>query len=260
MMSDEADDRTTTDDGEAHLPWSELAAGHALSCLDAPADARYLAHAKDCEQCQQIESELSAVVAELAFAATALQPPPSLKASIMEAVVKDAGQPAVVDRPVFLAGRRSRRTARRGLPNPVRAAAAAVVVLVVVGTGIFIRVNSHSSVSVADRCAKVKCLTAQLTASGRAVATVMVLDGTAWVDAPGLPATPVDSSYVLWRIRDGKPVAVAAFRSTPTEGPVKAGPVSVPVAQVSGLAISQEHGKVAPAAPSDVLAQGVVSS
>jgi hypothetical protein len=264
--------------GDGHEQWSELAAGYALSCLDEADEASYVEHAATCEQCRQLESDLADVVAELAFATPAFEPPASLKASIMRAVADNAasadaavgitalgdpalGDPAVPPRaaPVSLADHRARKTARTGLLRPIWAAAAAVVVVVAVGTGLVIKGSTHAT-SVAAQCARVKCPTVQLTASGKSVATVMMLGGTAYVDAAGLPATPGDSSYVLWRISNGTPIAVASFSSTPTKGPVKAGPVDVPVSQVGELAISQEHGHVLPAAPTDVLAQGVVAS
>jgi hypothetical protein len=247
-------------ENDDHRPWSELAAGHALSSLDDADEASYLAHAADCPQCQQLAADLADVVAELAFATPAFEPPATLKASIMRAVVEDGAARKSVA-PGSLEDRRTRKNAASGVLRPVWAVAAAVVILIAVGTTAIVKGASHSnSVSVADQCARVNCPTVQLTASGKAVATVMMLNGTAWVDAAGLPSTPSDSSYVLWRIANGKPVAVNAFSSTPTEGPVKVGPVTVPVSQVGELAISQEKGQVPPSVPSNVLAQGVVAA
>jgi hypothetical protein len=252
---------------DAHLPWSELAAGHALSSLDEADKVLYLEHAATCAVCRELEADLATVVAELAFSTPAFEPPASLKASIMQAISADdvaagdavVGVDSAATPPVSLAQRRERKAAGSGIPRPVWAAAAAVVVLVAVGTGLIVKGASHST-SVADQCAKVKCPTVQLTASGKAVATVMMLNGDAYVVAPGLPTTPGNARYVLWRTANGKAVAVAAFSSTPTQGPIKAGPVTVPADQVGELAISQEPGHVLPAAPTDVLAQGVLSS
>jgi Anti-sigma-K factor rskA len=248
-------DDTNIDD--AHLIWSELAAGYALSSLDDADEADYLEHAADCPDCVQLAADLAEVVAELAFATPAVEPPASLKASIMRAVASD--DVAQVTTASALNERRARKAGGSRLLRPIWAAAAVIVVLVAVGTGVVVNSSKHST-SVADQCAKVNCPTVALTASGRNVATVMVLNGTAWVAATGLPSTPSDTSYVLWRITGGTPVAVAAFTSTPNEGPVKVGPVTVPVSQVGSLAISQEKGQVLPSVPSDVLAQGVLPS
>jgi hypothetical protein len=243
---------------DAHRIWSELAAGYALSSLDEADEAVYLQHAAGCPDCEQLAADLADVVAELAFATPSVEPPASLKASIMRAVVEDDASRVLA--PSSLAQRRAQRNAGKSrLLRPVWAAAAAVVLIAAVSTGIAVRSGSHST-SVADQCAKVNCPTVALTASGRNVATVMVLNGTAWVAATGLPSTPSDASYVLWRIESGTPVAVAAFTSTPNEGPVKVGPVTVPVSDVDSLAISQEKGPTLPAAPSNVLAQGVLPS
>jgi hypothetical protein len=242
---------------DPHWLWSELAAGYALSALDDADEASYLEHAADCPDCERLAADLAEVVAELAFATPIVEPPASLKASIMRAVADDGA--ARVTTPSSLDQQRARKAAGSRLLRPIWAAAAVIVVLAAVGTGVIVSSNKHST-SVADQCAKVNCPTVALTASGRDVATVMVLNGTAWVAATGLPSTPADSSYVLWRITGGSAVAVAAFTSTPDEGPVKVGPVTVPVSQVGALAISQEKGQLLPTAPSDVLAQGVLPS
>jgi hypothetical protein len=251
---------------DAHLPWSELAAGNALSSLDDADRELYLAHAATCAVCRALESDLAEVVAELAFTTPPVQPPASLRDSIMKVVAEDAGRTGdsaatlAPTSPISLVERRTRKAGRAGgLLRPVWAAAAAVVVVAAVGVGVLVNGGSHST-SVAAQCAKVNCPTVQLTASGKAVATVMMLGGTAYVATTGLPATPGGSSYVLWRFSNGTAVAVAAFSSTPTEGPVKAGAVAVPAKQVGELAISQEHGTVPPTSPTDVLAQGVLSS
>jgi hypothetical protein len=258
----ESDDDVEFGSGDPHQLWSELAAGHALSALDDADRANYLQHALTCAQCRQLEADLAAVVTELAYTTPAVAPPASLKASIMNVVNADAGTAAAehgeAAAPVSLDDRRAGKAARAGMLRPVWAAAAAVVVLAAVGTGLIVKGSSHST-SVAAQCAKVKCPTVRLTAAGKPVATVMMLGGTAYVDAAGLPATPSGSNYVLWRISDGNPVAVAAFSSTPTKGIIKAGAVTVPVSQVGELAISQEAGTTLPAAPTDVLAQGVVA-
>lgn len=242
----------TTVDAEDHERWAELAAGHVLSSLDETDEAAYLEHASHCDSCQQLERDLSITLGELATSTTPVTPPPSLRASIMrEVLADDENHTAAV---VSIGD--ARRTTRR--PTWLVAAAAAAVVIVAgsVAWGL----SGHKQASVAARCAKVHCPTVALDADGRQVATVMVLDKTAYLQANGLPATPAGHSYVLWRISKGQPpVGVAALRTTPTSAPVKAGPVAVPISGVESFAISEEPGDSVPAAPTHVVASGTTT-
>src|SRR5450432_1985976 len=79
-----------------HDAWSELAAGYALSALDDADQATYLEHDGLCTVCRQLEHDFSEVIADLALTAPAVTPPPSLKASIMRAVVEDDAHRAQV--------------------------------------------------------------------------------------------------------------------------------------------------------------------
>jgi anti-sigma-K factor RskA len=88
----------------------------------------------------------------------------------------------------------------------------------------------------------------------------MVLNKVAYVQAQGLPATPSGRSYVLWRISgQGQAVPIAAVHTRPTQGPIKAGAMPVPITDVSRFALSVEAGDVVPAAPTDVIAEGTVA-
>jgi hypothetical protein len=245
-----------------HEVWAQLAAGHILSSLDDADEAIYLEHAVFCDRCQALERDLSEVLGDLALATPAVTPPASLKAAVMNAVHDEPlTAPVIVitgragDRrddgtPVRLAERRSSR-----LPQWIAVAAAVVALLV---AGVWVVAPKHKTASVAARCAAVDCPVITLTGAGRPVAAVMLLDGTAYIDAHGLPATPKGNSYVLWTLSTGKaPAGVAAVRTVPTSGPVRAGKFTTPIENVTGFAISEERGNTVPAAPSEhLLAQG----
>lgn len=238
---------------EEHEDWSELAVGHALSSLDDADEAMYLEHAASCEICRELEREFSETLADLALAAPAVTPPASLKASIMSAIGADEAHRALVI-PIDRQGE-SVRSRTRKLPLWVAGVAAAVVAIALVAVWV---VPGHKQASVAARCAAVNCPVISLTGGGQSVAAVMVLDDTAYIDPHGLPATPKGDVYVLWALSTGKsPVGVAALRTVPNSGPVRAGTFTTPIGDVSGFAVTEEQGDAVPANPSEhLLAQG----
>ena len=264
-----------------HELWAELAAGHAMSSLDDADEAMYIQHSASCEVCRDMERDLSLVLADLAHATPPVLPPPALKESIMAAVRDDdeggrvipiTGRREVLE-PVGLtlvAGVGGTDVAARGGPDAavtsarrpryaqpwIVGVAAAVVALALVV--VWVVAPGHASASIAQRCAKVNCPIITLTGAGQSVAAVMVLDNAAYIDPHGLPPTPTGDVYVLWSISQGKaPVGVAALHTVPTSGPVRAGSFTTPIADVSGFAITEEHGDSVPATPSEhLLAQG----
>jgi hypothetical protein len=239
---------------DEHEEWSELAVGHALSSLDDADEATYLEHAASCETCRDVERGFSKTLADLALAAPAITPPPSLKASIMAAIGEDEARRVVVI-PIDRHGDSIRSRARK-IPGWVAGVAAAVVALALVA--VWVVAPGHKQASIAARCAAVNCPVITLTGGGQSVAAVMVLDDSAYIDPHGLPATPKGDVYVLWALSTGKaPVGVAALHTVPTSGPVRAGAFTTPISNVSGFAVTEEQGSVVPAAPSEhLLAQG----
>lgn len=258
-----------------HEIWSELAAGHAMSSLDDADEAVYLQHAASCEVCRDLERDLSDVLADLAQVPTAVTPPVALKQSIMAAIRDDESGRVIsiagrrdVPEPVGLtlvsgsgsgsgSGEAVSRPARRvrAMPAWIAGVAAAVVALALVIVWV---APGHKSASIAARCAKVNCPVITLTGAGQSVAAVMVLDNAAYIDPHGLPPTPAGDVYVLWSISQGKaPVGIAALHTVPTSGPVRAGAFTTPIADVTGFAVTEEHGDSVPATPSEhLLAQG----
>jgi hypothetical protein len=260
-----------------HELWSELAAGHAMSSLDDADEAMYIQHSASCDVCRDLERELSYVLADVARATPPITPPPALKESIMAAVREDddvaarvipisgrrevaepvaltiVGGTATASSPAAAASWSSRRVAK--MPAWIVGVAVAAVALALVIVWV---APGGKSASIASRCAKVDCPIVTLTGGGQSVAAVMVLDNAAYVDPHGLPPTPAGDVYVLWSLAKGKsPVGVAALHTVPTSGPVRAGTFTTPITDVSGFAITEEHGNVVPASPSEhLLAQG----
>jgi hypothetical protein len=266
-----------------HAAWSELAAGYAMSSLDAADEATYLQHAASCTTCRELEHDLSEVLADLAHATPAVAPPAALKATIMRAIHDDDSHQRstvpidsrrhVIDLTGAGTSGNSALSATTSATTPAAAVeslarrvrkvppswwarvAAGIVVVALVAVWVTPR---HKQASVAARCAAVSCPVITLTGGGRTVGAVMVLNDTVYVDAHGLPVTPAGYVYVLWSLSTGKaPVGLAAFRSTHTVSPVRAGSLPVAIGSVSGFAVSQEHGDSVPAAPSArILASG----
>ncbi len=236
-----------------HERWAELAAAHALSALEAEDEAEYVRHSATCEDCRQLESDVRATLAEVAQAAPGSAPPPGLKSAILRAAAEDAPTSATTQ----LAARRGQANPRsRWWPAWITAAAAVVVIAVAISVWTLSR-PTHASV--AARCASAHCPTVMLQADGKPVATVMVLDDVAYVQATDLPATPAGHSYVLWRISSGQsPVGVAALQLKPNADPVKAATLPVQVSAISSFALSEEPGTTVPASPTHVVAQGKV--
>lgn len=237
--------------GDDHERWAELAAGHVLSSLDDADEASYLEHSSHCDSCRQLERDLSITLGELAQLPAPSAPPASLKASILQAVIEDDEEHTA--NVVSISGGSDRSRRRKSAWMGAAAAGIAIVVAGSIAWG----VGAHKHASVAARCAQVHCPTIALDADGTKVATVMVLDNTAYLQADGLPATPTGHSYVLWRIAAGSaPVGMAALHTRPSASPVKAGAITVPISDVTSFAVSEEPGDSVPAAPTHVIATG----
>lgn len=93
---------------------------------------------------------------------------------------------------------------------------------------------------------------------GSTVGAVLVADGQRRLVTVGLPPNSADETYVLWGIRNQTPVPIGTFDvGTSDPGLERLGSPSE-AGSFSGYAISIEPGRVAPATPTDVVAQGQV--
>jgi anti-sigma-K factor RskA len=103
-------------------------------------------------------------------------------------------------------------------------------------------------------------------ASTRApAARLIVADGTAWLVPSGLRAdNTAQQVYVLWQITGGHtPLAVGSFDVRGHHGagrPIRVGPLTVPYSGTWAFAVSLEHGRTIPSAPSHPVALAQVPS
>jgi anti-sigma-K factor RskA len=243
----------------AHDDWRQLAVGHALDALEPADEAAFARHLAGCAECQDVVAETAATMAELAYAVTPAQAPAGLRDRILAAANADRrakGRPRADSAP-----RITRRRPPRW-PHPMQlAVAASVMLLAVIAAGVWTLVaQGHHEPDIAARCAAVSCPTAPLTAAGRTVADVMLLDDHAYVRPVALAGAGADHTYVLWRIGPNhRPIAVGAFSARGGHAIADAGSLGVPAGDVRELAISLEPGRTAPAVPSDVVATGGIA-
>ena len=88
-----------------------------------------------------------------------------------------------------------------------------------------------------------------------------MLDGEVWMQPTDMSANPADEIYVLWHITESHtPLAVGSFDvKAGVATPIKIGGLAAPYAGTSAFAVSLEHGRTIPAAPSGEVALGQVS-
>jgi hypothetical protein len=70
----------------------------------------------------------------------------------------------------------------------------------------------------------------------------------------------VDQTYVLWGLTSGVPVPLTAFDVVSQAPQLHAVPTATETEKFTGYAVSLEPGRRAPAAPTDVVASGLVRS
>jgi anti-sigma-K factor RskA len=271
-----------TERGPEHTDFDELAAGYALNALEPADEQRLLQHAADCPDCQQTMAEFREVAAFLAETAPPAEPSDQLGLRILAATrpardtdghqgvaladgpgagTPDPGAPESTDPeagpPPGVTRLRPARWRQRWL------AAAAAVVIAAGGVWGGLAATSGSSAPLAacqqpHKCSEVELITPQ---GHQAAAKVVVLDGEAWMQPTDMSANPADEIYVLWQISGSQaPRAIGSFNvRTGVATPVKVGGLVAPYAGTSAFAVSLEHGRTIPAAPSHVVAAGQVS-
>lgn len=95
----------------------------------------------------------------------------------------------------------------------------------------------------------------------RVAAKVVVLGHEVWMLPGVMTANPKDEIYVLWQVAgSGAPRAVGSFSVlTGSHAPIRVGGLTAPYLGTKAFAVSLEHGRTIPAAPSNMLAVGRVS-
>ncbi|MGY1856284.1 anti-sigma factor domain-containing protein [Modestobacter sp. SYSU DS0290] len=97
---------------------------------------------------------------------------------------------------------------------------------------------------------------------GRQVATVVARDGQVQVLSTGLaPNDTADSTYVVWGVSDGSPVAIGEFDVvSPRMELLSVGSAAAGLDEYGAYAVSIEPGRQAPAEPTEIVAKGQVTS
>lgn len=180
----------------------DLTAAYALDALDEPDRRRYEAHLAHCEQCRDQLGSLSEASTALAFGVAAAEPPPQLRARILERA--RAERPNVVPlRP------------RWAIPAAVTAVAAvaAAIALAVWASTLSSKVDSlETQRDQQERVAAVLAApgahTVPFGKNGRLVVTPA---GDAALIFRRLPAAPRGMTYEAWVAENGKPKPAGTF-------------------------------------------------
>src|SRR4051794_12627771 len=118
-----------------HDAYQELTAAYALDALDDDETQAYEEHLAGCEICQDNLAALSGTMVQLAFAAPPVDPPPELRARILEAAraERETVAPVETDNVVELSSRRRMRPSAR----TAIAAVAGIAACLVIGLGVW---------------------------------------------------------------------------------------------------------------------------
>lgn len=175
----------------------DLAGAYAVSALSDLERARFERHLSSCHACRAEADELVETAARLGAAVTAA-PPPSLRAQVLAEVDVTRQVP-----PRLGTGTPA---PRRSIGRFVPAAAAAVAVAVTLGAvgvlGPRERLDDRAVAALAAPDARTIELAGDGGVTGRVIASAVADTVVLAVDA--LPAR--DEVYVLWTVRDGRPV------------------------------------------------------
>jgi anti-sigma-K factor RskA len=283
-----------------HEDFDELAVGWALHALEPEDEAFFAQHLPDCPRCAQTVTETEGVMAALATDLPSAEPSEDLRRRLRAAVeqTEQVHRPPVVPPPLperslpFRARRFS--DADAPIPDPGVGAASdplqhsrfsslrergwmlalAAAVAGVVGLGIWNVSLSTARDRAVETAAEQQAVVAELLQPGAQVvarmddasgpvATVVVRDGDVHVISQALAVNDDAETYVLWGLRDGgaDPEAIGTFdvvRSRLDVNDVGSAPTGSDA--FDGYAVSLEPGRRPPAAPSEVLASGQVTS
>jgi anti-sigma-K factor RskA len=268
---------------------TEQAVGWALHALEPDEEMEVELHVPTCPDCRAAVHDTEAVMTSLATAVEQVDPPPRLRASILEAAAatpqvpsprRDArpaspprhrvsSAPAGGSAP---AGPR-RGGGRRLTPRRLVAASMALAAVVVIG-GLGARTiqlqqqlesANAQTVSTADlvrQMARPGVSHALLAKTdGTAVAAVVLTGGRRDVYTLGLGANADDHTYVLWGIKDpsSSPQPLGAFDVAARDSGMRVVGTSGGDA-FAAYAISLEPGRTPPASPTDVVASGALQA
>ena len=265
---------------------TEQAVGWALHALEPDEEMDVERHVPTCPDCRAAVRDTEAVMTHLATAVEQVDPPPRLRASILDAAAATPQVPAPPREPVAAPSPRHPRTAsavrsaalRPGLvraekgstvaPRLIAAAAAVVAVVAIGGLGLRTFQLQQQLDSVTAQASTATDLVRELARpgvshallarpDGTAVAAVVLSGGQRDVYTLGLAANATDHTYVLWGLKDmsSAPQPLGAFDVTARDPGLRVVGESGQDAYAA-YAISLEPGRTPPAAPTDVVAAG----
>lgn len=281
-----------------HEAFDELAVGWALHALEPEDEDAFAGHLASCARCARTVTETHEVMAAMATDLPVAEPSVDLRARLRAAVEETEQDPAPqavapptpirraprvtvpaeadepVSRPRFFGPRTVRHAEptsswRRVVPRALVAAGVAAVL----GLGAWnvavtqdrdtARATAASQSDVMDALlAPGRATIAPMEHDGRTVATVVARDGQAQVVTDGMGVNDTAATtYVLWGMTEGSPVALGTFDVTsPGIDLQTVGSDATGLDDYSAYGISIEPGRQAPSSPTDIVANGQVTS
>jgi hypothetical protein len=273
--------------------FDELAVGWALHALEPEDEAVFARHLPGCARCARTVAETHDVMAAMAQDLPAAEPSDGLRDRLRAAVeeTEQVRRPeprqSAAPPPLPPAGAPPRRLppapgrgavpswpgapGRRGRVPLALAAVAVAAIVALVTWDVSLESARQQAQATADgdrQIVSALMSPGQATmapvsdADGRAVATVVARQGQAQVVTWGLSENDrVRSTYVLWGMQDGTPVALGTFDVVSRDMDLRTvGSDRTGLDGYRAYGISLEPGRTAPAAPSRIVATGQVSS
>ncbi len=259
----------------ASCPHGELAVGWALHALEPAEESLAATHLPNCLTCTRIAAEAEDVVAALGLSVPEAIPSAELEQRVLS-VTGDSGEsdpreaPAAPPVPLAPTGRDVAKSWRLRA-GELAVAASVILIVAAVALGVqVVQLNgelnqaAHQVTAMAEaiqRAADPDAIRVPLVANdGGAVGMVLASPDRVEVVTTRLPSNRADHTYVLWGLADGVPVALAAFDVGPKAPGLHAVPSATGTERFAGYAVSLEPGRHIPAAPTDVVAKGQVTS
>jgi hypothetical protein len=267
-----------------HAALDELAVGWALHALEPEDEALFAVHLPGCTRCAATVAETTEVMGAMARDLPVAEPSEGLGARLRAAVGTAEQQPgpAAPAAPAEGAPRRApdpvgelpvdpehRPRWRRAFPAALVAAGIAAIVGLGLWNVFLATAKERLQKTVASQeevMAAVldpgRATIASLTDDGRTVATVVARPDEVQVVTSGLPVNqPETTSYVLWGMGEGDPVALGTFDVSRSQIDVRSvGSASTDLDGFPQYGISLEPGHEAPSSPTAVVATGEVAN
>ena len=218
-----------------HQPWRELAEGYVIGGLDDRDRQAFASHLAGCDTCQREVRELAHVAEGLGRALDPIEPPPALRARVLEMARRE--MPGAAAQP-------SRSRAGVGTAWPAWIALAASIIAVISGAAAWNFKREADSTraqleSVQRQIGQMEQRIATLqdaASQARQTSVILTAVDLSRVELAGLPAAPVSAGRVFWSASSGFVFSATNLPALPpgrvyqlwiiTEAPVSAGIVT----------------------------------